>query len=321
MGLISQLTEWIDLQVLTHTDLNAEFAQIINTLTGALGNSNWSDAGEDNLGGAKIDVNTNATFLTEHSSGGVHTAYATNNAEGCRIWAGTSEESQIDIAADQLNLYSSDTLSSRIRKLVQDVDITNLDITQTGDGGGIDTGSETGGEWYFIWVIADSDGENVKGLLSTSDSIAGLSFDNATSYADGYYACIGKIYNDADEDFGNPYGAPGVIVSGTTTDPGKGVAPVEGQNDLTAISANGDQGYAWIGPLLFQWGEDTANSGGSGNAITFPKKFPTRCLVILTGAAGTPGAYTLATNTITQAGFNFFRNSGTASAYWFAVGM
>lgn len=88
--------------------------------------------------------------------------------------------------------------------------------------GGLDTGSEASSTWYRVWAIAKADGTQSI-LLSTSTTIAGLTFPSGYSYA----GRIGVVRNKGSSnlmDFDQIAGSVSidqtqVLVSGTLTTP------------------------------------------------------------------------------------------------------
>lgn len=202
MAQITQLTTWVDEQVLTHTALNEEFQQIINTAN-ALGNANWAAAGVDNLDGKKINVNTNTTFLVEHTDQGVHTAIAGNNMDNCFVKR--ASDTVVQVTFDRINVYSSDTITTRDRLLVQAAAAASLnaDITATG-ASGRETGSTEGAsEWWYIWVIYTTTG-TAAAFLSLNDTIAGFVAGGGWPTGYSYAKLVGKVYNNASSNFEVP---------------------------------------------------------------------------------------------------------------------
>src|SRR4030042_3323674 len=130
MGVIARIKTWVS-EVLTYPDLNAEFDNVVNAIND-IDNAKFSSDAADRLLSSKVSHSSMSLgdFLSaEHSSTGTHTVHATNNADNARIYPGSTATTQITVKADQLNLYSSATVASRTRKIVQGVSISNIDIT------------------------------------------------------------------------------------------------------------------------------------------------------------------------------------------------
>jgi len=89
---------------------------------------------------------------------------------------------QVDVNADEI---ISETTTKTVKRLTS-VNLT-IDITASG-ANGLDTGAEANNTWYYIWVIAKSDGTTA-GLLSISPTAPTL----PTGYT--YQALVGAIYN------------------------------------------------------------------------------------------------------------------------------
>lgn len=233
MGQIVQLTDWEDLQVLTHTALNAEIAQIINTVN-ALVNENWAGANAaTNLDGLKVNIGTNATFLAEHGATGAHAAVAGTDMDTCRVLKNPgTPASKVTIVFDRLTVYDSDTINTRGRKLIQSTGAVTLvaDVTASG-ASGLDTGSEAADTVYAIWVIK---GTTTKAMLSTAQTIAALTLPSGYTHA----KMVGIVYNNTGGDFEIP-------------------RPLVGAGYLTNFF-----------PLFGQFATGTYVGTGSGQAIT-----------------------------------------------------
>lgn len=313
MGLISQLTTWVAQQVLTHTALNDEFAQIINTLN-ALGNANWSAAGVDNLAGTKVDVNANTTFLAEHSSVGGHDAFANVNLDMGYIFrnAGTPD-SKVDIKFNRATVYNSDTINTRLRKLVQAagggaVTLT-ADIGAANGVNALDTGSVAASTAYYIWLIYKSTTSTAASLLSLESTIAGLTLPTDYDYA----LLIGSVDTDGDSDFIPPEPIPGVGTALTTP-------------SLEAAKSLVEDGYMHFGNgLILQWGLTGAVAGDTDDTVTFPLAFPTACLITLTTKYETTTnqvghTYVRTKGTTTQVVLHNEAAAGIDGIYWIAIG-
>ncbi len=204
MPQISQLKAWVNLEVLTHTDLNAEIAQLINTIN-ALGGTNWAAAGVENLPGTKVDVNTNESFLREHTAAGGHSAFANNNADKLFVTNGATPESQIAVTFDRATVFNLDNPSTRLRKLIQSTAAIayTADITVEDAVNGRESGSTEGAEeWWNVWIIYNSTEETGGAFLTeeANDTIAEITFPTDYDYA----LLVGKVYNNADQDFNVP---------------------------------------------------------------------------------------------------------------------
>jgi hypothetical protein len=309
MGLISQLTTWINLQVLTHTDLNAEFAQIINTVN-ALGNANWSAAGVDNLDGQKVDVKTNSTFLVEHSAVGTHVAFAACNLDmGYLARNSGSPDSKVDITFNRATVYNSDNYNTRGRRLARTTTASSrtADIGAANGAGGLDTGSVAASTEYFVWLIFDGTNDVAAAMLSLEKTIAGLTFP--TDYT--YGLLFGSVDTDADSDFLAPKPIPGAGIAETN--------PVfENAKDLS------EDGYIHFGNgLIMQWGADTV-AGDDDEVVTLPLEYPNAHLIAVASQGdsfnvaveNSAGCHTLTVTQLT------LRNGSPTSQTlrWFSIG-
>jgi hypothetical protein len=164
---------------------------------------------------------------------------------------------QVDLNAEEIILQDDKFNSYRINA----IDLT-LDITSTGING-LDAGTENPDTWYYIWVIAKSNG-TVSGLLSSSSSSPTL----PSGYI--YKAFAGAVHNciNAGNDFGPikqvggkvARNAVAVINSGTETSATplncsraipERAAMVIGDMTLN-IAAVGGRGAGWIRSALDQ---------------------------------------------------------------------
>ena len=307
MGLATKFKTWVAKEILTYSDLNSTIDGIINHIND-IDNSKFSSDAADRLVSTKVSHQSIAlnTYLdAEHSATGTHTAIASNNADDCRVTAGTTATSQIDVDADQMNLYDSDTVASRVRMLVQSVNVT-VDITASG-ANGLDTGSEAGSTWYYIWVIAKAAG-TIAGLLSTSYTITSLTLP--TDYV--YALCVGKVYNDAGSDFLFPI-------------PRAGMGANEFEPVLSAAESITDPGYLKMGNgLIFQWGQISCTGGGVQTLDTFALAFPTACLICVVCGADDDAisqeiSWDKDSTTTTQISIHN-QNNNTTEASWIAIG-
>lgn len=311
MGLISQLKTWSNLEVLTHTALNAEIAQLINTIN-ALGNANWSAAGTDDLDGQKVNVETNSIFLAEHSAVGGHSAFANVNVDMGYIYRNAAApDSKVDIVFNRITVYSSDTITTRLRKLIQGTGATTL-VADIGAANGInalDTGSVAASTTYYIWVIYKSAATaTTASLLSLESTIAGLTLP--TDY--DYGLLMGSVDTDADSDFLAPKSIPGVSS-------GKFVSSFEKAKDLST------NGYMQFGNgLILQWGLSAAVGANNDVVVTFPLAFPTACLNVTTNAyetsQSTANTYVRAAPNTTQVTLHTSSSVGVDGIYWIAIG-
>jgi hypothetical protein len=186
---------------------------------------------------------------------------------------------QVDINANEIILQDDRFNSYRITE----VDLT-LDITTLGTNG-LDTGTEKPDTWYYIWVIAKSDG-NVAGLLSSSS--------NSPTMPSGYIykAFMGAVHNcrNAGNDFGPikqvgrqaARNAVAVVNSGTAN----AATPVNCSNALPekAVSVTGDitlniasgggRGAGWIRSALDQGVVEFAGYLNDAGRLTVPFCIP-----------------------------------------------
>ncbi len=310
MGTISQLKTWIA-EYLLPDDLNAEFAQIINTLN-ALGNANWSAAGVDNLAGTKVDLETNTVFLAEHSAGGGHDSFANVNMDMGYIYrnAGTPD-SKVDIVFNRATVYNSDTITTRLRKLIQDTGATTLtaDIAAAAGVNALDTGATAAASTYYVWIILKSSDDTVASLLSLESTIAGLSLPTDYDYA----LMIGSVDTDGDSDFMPPKPIPGVGTAKTTP-------------SLEAASSLAEDGYMIFGNgLILQWGTTAAVATDTDKTITFPLEFPTACFVVIptfldAAVDFTHPVHVKTAGTTTQVVIRNNTSVELDSIHWFAIG-
>lgn len=291
MGDIVQLHTWADQETLTHTDLNAEFQQLINTVN-ALGNDNWAAAGVDNLDGTKIDLGTNTTFLGEHTAAGVHTAFAGNNMDNCWMKRNASSpDDTIDIHFDRINVYTSDTLTTRTRTLYQDTGATTLspDITGAAGANSIDTGSVANSTTYYIWVIYNPTTTTAAGLFSLSATIASLTLPSGYTYA----KLVGKVATNSSGDFKTP-------------------RPIAGATQGTVYKPE------WC---RMERGSYTSQNN-SGQSITGLGFMPSAVIVqrLTDGYAGVLGSYDMGGYSLTFAGASIANGIVSLDADGFSVG-
>ncbi len=192
---------------------------------------------------------------------------------------GSNPQHQVDINADEIILQDEKYNSYRIT----DVDLT-LDITTMGVNG-LDAGAEQPDTWYYVWVIATSNG-NVSGLLSSSSSSPAM----PSGYI--YKAFAGAVHNC--RNLGNDFGpikqvgkkvarnAVAVINSGT----GSAATPVNCSSALpeNAIVATGDitlniasgggRGAGWIRSALDQSVVEFAGDLNNSGRLTVPFCIP-----------------------------------------------
>jgi hypothetical protein len=158
---------------------------------------------------------------------------------------------QVDVSAKEIILQDDNFNSFRITE----VDLT-LDITTNG-ANGLDSGTESNYRWYYVWIIAKTDG-SVAGIFSSSS-------DNPTIPANYVYrGFAGAVHNcrNSGYDFGPikqvgntvARNAVAVINSGTATIPTlmncSGALPekaVIAMGDITLnIASGGGRGAGWL---------------------------------------------------------------------------
>jgi hypothetical protein len=186
---------------------------------------------------------------------------------------------QVDLNAEEIILQDDKFNSYRINA----IDLT-LDITSTGING-LDAGTEQPDTWYYIWIIAKSDG-NFAGLLSSSSSNPAL----PSGYV--YKAFAGAVHNcrNAGNDFGPikqvggkvARNAVAVINSGTETSATplncssaipERAAMVIGDMTLN-IAAVGGRGAGWIRSALDQGVVEFAGYLNTAGRLTAPFCIP-----------------------------------------------
>jgi len=312
------IDDFVDAEVLTHTDLNTFIDNIITAINDC-DNDKFSDDTADRLASSKVSNTSGATttalhtFLNaEHGATGAHTAYASNKVDRCRfILNSGAPTTSVDIDADQINLYSSDTIATRVRLLVQSVNVT-ASIASSG-ANGLDTGAEAGSTWYYAWVIAKSSDSTTASLLSTGSTISTISLPTGYDRA----ACVGKVYNNADSDF--EYVQPMAGVSEQTD----GTVPAVGrETDYAATTTNCSvAGWTQLGSGLWvQWGLSDSIAATSTLALVFEKPFPTAAYAAFT--ANTANAnLAVAVTALSTTGLTLSNGTaGAVFAYWMAIG-
>ena len=195
----------------------------------------------------------------------------TNNA--------SNPDHRVDIHADEIILQDDWFNSYRITEVDLTLDITTMGIN------GLDTGTEQSDTWYYIWVIAKSDG-NLAGLLSSSSSSPAM----PSGYI--YKAFAGAVHNcrNAGNDFGPikqvgktvARNAVAVINSGT----GSTATPVNCSSALPekAVSVTGDitlniasgggRGAGWIRSAPDQGVVEFAGYLNDAGRLTVPFRIP-----------------------------------------------
>ncbi len=130
-------------------------------------------------------------------------------------------------------------------------------------------------------------------------------------------------------------GVPGTLVVNSVTT--KAVPPTDTQlysltgdgqlAQLTGYNISSNNGYAWAGGILFQWGVvATVGLTGSVDFTVSPNiKFPTAVYnVQLTPSTTNPAKfpiYQILEGSLTTSGFSFFTDIANAQhLYWFAIG-
>jgi hypothetical protein len=103
--------------------------------------------------------------------------------------AGTPN-SQVDVDADEVVLQDTNGYAKRIAS----INLT-LDLTASGING-LDTGSEAGNTWYYIWILNGSSGTG--GVLSTATAFGSVT---KPSGYDTYGALVGAMLNDNSSNF------------------------------------------------------------------------------------------------------------------------
>jgi hypothetical protein len=195
----------------------------------------------------------------------------TNNA--------TNPFHQINVHADEVILQDDKFNSYRVTK----VDL-NIDITSSGING-LDSGSEHPDTWYYIWIIAKSNGATA-GLLSSSSSNPAM----PSGYI--YKAFAGAVHNcrNAGNDFGPikqignkvARNAVAVVNSGNASSataincsgalPEK-AAMVSGDITLNIISGGG-RGAGWVRSALDQGVVEFAGYLNTAGRLTVPFCIP-----------------------------------------------
>lgn len=114
--------------------------------------------------------------------------------EDMRGWANLAvtytSATSVTVTADQLWLQQSGDLPRNFSSVSEVVDIT------ASGASGLDTGSEAGDTWYYIWVIAKAD-NTINGLLSASASSPTL----PAGYV--YKTLVSAVRNDGSSNFIN----------------------------------------------------------------------------------------------------------------------
>lgn len=100
---------------------------------------------------------------------------------------GGSPQTTLDITVDEITLATGSGTPTYLRNITASANIT------VSGAGGLDTGSEAGSTFYYVYAIHN--GTLTKGLLSTS----GTSPNLPSGYT--YFGLIGLIYNDIGSSF------------------------------------------------------------------------------------------------------------------------
>ncbi len=139
----------------------------------------------------------NRALLIEHNSDGTHKFAEVGPGAGLKGAVikpnAANPNYQVDIDADEIEVYDSDTVATRKKLSLKDVSLT-VDLTASG-ANGLDSGAEAADTTYFLWVCSKSDGTGPMGMFSTSSTISGLA--KPSSYSDGYFRLVGFARNDA----------------------------------------------------------------------------------------------------------------------------
>lgn len=181
---------------------------------------------------------------------------------------------QVDINADEIILQDDNFNSYRISRVDLTLDITSMGIN------GLDTGTEQPDTWYYIWVIAKSNG-TIAGLLSSSSANPVL----PSGYI--YKAFAGAVHNcrNAGNDFG-PMKQIGKKVARNA------VAVINSGTDTTAIPVNCSGALPERAVMVM--GDMTLNiADGGGRGAGWIRSAPDQGVVEFAGHLNTEGRLTV----------------------------
>ena len=222
MSLLSRIKTWASGNTLTHTDLNAEFDNIIDNLDP----DNVEDASAD---AAAMQASTipytqltsTASLATDLRGELQRLRYVIKQITGKAQWYIDSGSvciprgwysglvckqtavTTIDIDADSVVVEDS---NNRLYQLT-DINLT-CDITSPNGINALDTGSEATSTWYYGWVIYNAITDTVAGLLSTSGTLGALTLPSGYTYG----KIVTVVCNDNGDDF-TPYEQNGNHIS------------------------------------------------------------------------------------------------------------
>jgi hypothetical protein len=138
---------------------------------------------------AKLAVGTRGQALGVTGSGIPGWAIAAAPGYVSRLAGAFTNGTTVTYTADGLALFNASGHQVHLASVSVAPAIT------TSGANGLDTGVEANSTWYFVWVIYN--GSSVAGLLSLSDTLAGLTLPGGYTFG----RLVGVVYNEASGDF------------------------------------------------------------------------------------------------------------------------
>ena len=330
------------------TVFNAIISAIVTEMTAGLDNTNWSTAAGDKLAGTKVDIASNTTFLTEHSSAGAHTI----TSDSMKQWkfrftsSLTTSASFIDITmlpatgtgailASQTDTYAH-TVAGIEETHTQAVTMSSVALNA------LDTGTVAASTDYYLYLIHDSSGTESTdaGFIWSEETSASSTFwANITAgiWTGGYTGYVAgplaHVLTNADGDGILAYGCAGAVGDA----PNAGTLQEKTWYDIidmaTVASDLSEDGYVHMtfgstassqeDGLVIQWGVTAGITANTNSTITFPFEFPNACFVTVPAFLSAddiekPVSIQTAGTTTTVV----FRNNGgdTVVVDWIAIG-
>lgn len=212
MGLLAREKTWA-VEILTYTDLNAEFDNILdNGLDPSKIEDESANAGEMQATAVPYTQSTSTEVLATDLRGEIQRLrYAIKQMTGKSQWyidldspviprghysqlvCSATSNTQVDIDADSIVVENASPNNALYQ--LTDVNLT-LDMATSG-ANGLSTDESRGTKWYYCWVIYNAITDTVAGLFAEHSDFASLTLPSGYTYG----KLVSTVYSDSSTTF------------------------------------------------------------------------------------------------------------------------